>query len=477
MTTPELLEELQRSDVHLKARGHILRVECPEGALDDAAHAVLRAHKPELLVLLTEAQWRAREETTLLQGLLSAAGMSQVAEIELRCRPAVAWMEAAGVSFDAAAWVSLAREAAEEAQRIRAGLDAAAADLLGDHVVMVGRWDDAASVRQLFTRMGVPITDTSDAGLAAVEHPVADRLRVYRKATGRARNYSERWLDYVENGRLYPQWKQMGAPTGRMSCSHPPLQSVPRDTRYRSCFTAPPGRVLVKADYHQVELLIAAVFAGEKTMLDAYARNIDLHRLTASLILKKPVAEVCDAERQLAKAINFGLVYGMGAPKLRTYALKSFGVTMALEEAAQYRCDFLSSFPALRLWQERAAREVTRETRTLAGRCRILWEDAAAGDASLFTQRLNTPVQGSCADALKSALSYLWERRDASTGAVPVLALHDELVIECDAAHAEQAAAWLKGAMQDGMRPFTAPVSVVVEVQVGPTWAGKEAGE
>src|SRR4030095_9620137 len=108
------------------------------------------------------------------------------------------------------------------------------------------------------------------------------------------------------DGRLYAAWKQIGAgASGRMSCKKPNLQQLPRDPRYRRCFVAPPGRVLIKADYSQIELRIAAKITNDKRMLDAYRTNEDLHTLTVRALLGK--AEVTKADRQWAKAVNFGL--------------------------------------------------------------------------------------------------------------------------------------------------------------------------
>src|SRR5262249_45375111 len=120
-----------------------------------------------------------------------------------------------------------------------------------------------------------------------------------------------------ENGRVYPRWRQTGASSGRMSCSSPNMQQLPRGL-HRSCVVAPAGRVLVKADYSQIELRIAAKMSGDQNMLAAYQSGADLHLLTAQRVLGKQ--EVSKADRQLAKALNFGLLYGMGAPSLARYA-------------------------------------------------------------------------------------------------------------------------------------------------------------
>ncbi|MCS7271293.1 MAG: DNA polymerase, partial [Gemmataceae bacterium] len=175
--------------------------------------------------------------------------------------------------------------------------------------------------------------------------------------------------------------------------------------------------------------------------------------------------EVTKQDRQLAKAVNFGLLYGMGAEGLVRYARTSYGVELTLEQARQYRQAFFGLYPGLRAWHRSTPTSATStETRTLANRLRR--------NVERFTERLNTPVQGTGADGLKAALGLLWQRRQACPEAFPVLAVHDEIVIECPQQQAEAAAAWLKQAMLDAMQPLINPVPCEVEVAILPSWGG-----
>jgi DNA polymerase-1 len=241
------------------------------------------------------------------------------------------------------------------------------------------------------------------------------------------------------------------------------MQQMPRG-EYRRCIVAPPGRVLVKADYSQIELRIAAKISGDKALLEAYQRGEDLHARTACNVLG--IQEVTKQHRQLAKALNFGLLYGMGAKGFRIYAKSRYGLDLTDKEARSYREAFFKSYPGLAAWHRRVRCRQTTETRTLTGRRRLL--DSKTPD----TQRLNTPVQGSGADGLKLGLGLLWERREQVPGAFPVLAVHDEIVVEADAEQADAAAAWLKSAMVDAMTDMLAPIPVEVEVQVARNWGG-----
>jgi DNA polymerase I-like protein with 3'-5' exonuclease and polymerase domains len=214
-------------------------------------------------------------------------------------------------------------------------------------------------------------------------------------------------------------------------------------------------------DYSQIELRIAAKISGDTEMLSAYTEVRDLHTLTAQSLTGRE--EVTKDDRKLAKAVNFGLLYGMGAKGLQAYALNSYGVEMNPEEASLYRLRFFETYSGLKKWHERERRAWLRsetETRTLNGRRRM--------DVQRLTDRLNSPVQGTGADGLKLALALLWERRSECTGAVPVLVCHDEIVVECDIEQAADAKVWLEKAMIEGMTAVingTDEVNVPVEVE------------
>jgi DNA polymerase I-like protein with 3'-5' exonuclease and polymerase domains len=399
-----------------------------------------------------------------LDSQVREAGMARVADIEGRCLPAVVWMASAGVGFDPAAWAALAGEAGVRSASLLSQLEAAAPDRPG-HLAALGcawNFDSPEQVLEALWLLGFEVQSTDDDVLAGVHHPLAGLLREYRAARKLVTTYGPSWVGQaLHGGRVYAGWHQIGADSGRMACTKPNLQNLPRDKRYRRCFVAPDGRVLVKADYSQIELRIGAKVSGDKAMLDAYHRGIDLHTLTAQRVLG--ITDVTKEHRQLAKAVNFGLLYGMGAKGFRLYALANYGLHLTDEEAGRYRNAFFAAYPGLRRWH-RSTPEGPVATRTLAGRRRE--------GVGRYTEKLNTPVQGTGADGLKLALALLWERRRECPGAVPVLAVHDEIVVECDAGQAEAAGAWVSRAMRDAMAPLIAPVPVGVEVKAGRTWAG-----
>lgn len=407
----------------------------------DLSQAQLEYAATDAMVLLE--LHRRQEKEVLVKGL------SRVVGVEMRTLPAVAWMEVMGVPFDPGVWQEeLARAREAEAQalaRLRAW---------GDR-----NWRSNPQVLRALRDHGLDVPDTREETLTAHrDHPLVKALLDYREASKRVSAFGDRWLALLHplTRRLHPHWKQVGAETGRMACSRPNLQQVPRDA-IRRAFRAPAGRVLIKADYSQIELRLAAAIAPDPVMARAFQEGQDLHTLTAQKVLGKE--EVSREDRQLAKALNFGLLYGMGAESLRRYALANYGLNLTLEEATRFREAFFRLYPGLRRWH-RSTGEGQGVVKSLLGRRRT---------TSRYTEKLNTPVQGSGADGLKLALALLYERRHEVPGAFPILAIHDELVVEAPLEEAERARAWVVAAMQEAMEAVMAraPLRVPVEVEVG----------
>jgi DNA polymerase-1 len=412
----------------------------------------------------------------VLTAKINEAGLTYVAEIEHRTLPAVVWMSNAGVPINADGWRDHARKSEAEAVHLKDELNALAPEHPDDKVWNFGSHQQ---VRKAAKLLDVDLPDTKDETLAlyANENKFLSALRDYRKASKLASTYGAAWLEngYHRDGRIYASWRQLRAATGRMACDHPNLQNIPRDGPLRSFIGAPEGRLFVIADYSQIELRIAAKISGDTEMLSAYTEGRDLHTLTARSLTGKET--VSKEDRKLAKAVNFGLLYGMGAKGLQSYALRSYGVRMSLEQAALYRKRFFETFPHLQKWhnnERRAWQGGETETRTLIGRRRM--------DVERLTDRLNAPVQGTSADGLKLALALLWERRSMCPGAVPVLVCHDEIVVECDENRGEETKRWLEKAMIEGMDTVLnstaeAHVPVGVEARIAKSWGAEAAGD
>jgi DNA polymerase I len=331
-------------------------------------------------------------------------------------------------------------------------------------------WNSHEQVKQVFSLVGINLANTKEETLASCEHPLARTLLAYRKVSKTLSSYGYEFLESVRKyGRIYASWRLIGARTGRMSCRNPNLQQIPNEV-LRRYVRAPEGRMIVSADYSQAELRVAARITGDERMLEAYRNGEDLHAATAKLLMGRE--NISKEERHLAKAVNFGLLYGQGAKGLQSYARSRYGVEMTEEEARRYRRRFFEIYPGLKSWHERELRELKRgntETRTLTGR-------RCLGVGS-FTKRVNTPVQGSGADGQKLALALLYERRHECPGAYPVTCVHDSIVVECYESDVEKVKVWLERAMIDGMAEVLADpdnegldVPVEVEVTSGECW-------
>jgi DNA polymerase-1 len=402
---------------------------------------------------------------------IDKAGLTATAEIERRCQPAWLWMLTAGVPIDRGAWGALAQRSRAERDRLHGELHRQAPAREGELPGAGAGWnfDSAPQVKQLLHSLGHKVKDTKDETLASIDHPLVDLLRRYRYAKWLDGTYGEKFLRFIgPDGRVHATWKQTGNEAGRSSCEEPNLQQIPRHAGYRQAFVAPPGRVLVKADFAAAHLRIACRVARDEKMLKAFQERRDLHRLTAASLLGKPEEEVTKQDRQVAKAVAFGLLYGMGARTLRIYARQNYGVAMSLEEAKRHKETFFKTYPGLARWhrETESKRKEQTESRTLAGRRRLL------DPKTPLMHRLNSPVLGTEADAAKTALALLWERRGDCPGARPVAFIHDEILVEADDANAEGAAGWVRQAMLDAMTPLIDPVPVEVEVKVARTWGG-----
>ena len=272
-------------------------------------------------------------------------------------------------------------------------------------------------------------------------------------------------------GRIHASFIIGGTDTGRLACRKPNIQNPPKDSDFRALFAAPDGRVIVDADYSQVELRVMAVVASEKTMLSAYRLGIDLHRKTAAALTGVPLDAVTKEQRQLAKAVNFGLLFGQGAPGLAKYAKTQYGVDMSLKEAEKYRKAFFDTYPGLRRWQRRTAElaEASHSVKTPSGRVRTFKRKHGK---SYFTAFLNTPIQGGAAEVMLAALAAL-DRRLKGLDAKLVNVIHDEILLEVAANDVPAAKAALEEAMVEGMLSVfpRANCNGLVEAHSGPNWA------
>ena len=307
----------------------------------------------------------------------------------------------------------------------------------------------------------------------AAEHAIVADILEFRKLEKLRSTYLEPLPRLAgPDGRIHTTFHLTATATGRLSSSDPNLQNIPirgdLGKRMRACFRAPEGRLLVSADYSQVELRVLAHFSGEPALVTAFTRGEDIHARTAALLHDKEPAEVTPDERRGAKTINFGLIYGMGPQKLA----QELGI--GLKEAKAFIERYFERLSGLKAFYESVEKHTveTGHVTTLAGRRRLLPDITSRNDnlrAQARRQAVNTLIQGSAADIIK--LAMLAAHRDPELerlGAVPILQVHDELLLEAPAETARAAGERLAGLMA-GVQDLKVPL--LAEWGVGSTWA------
>lgn len=419
----------------------------------------------EMLVPLYQAQYRT----------LQKQGLEKVAEIECRALPGWVWLCQSGVPFDRDEWLRLEAKASQRAAELESQLDTLA-PTKGDEglfgAIERWNWNSPQQVKDVMSSLGCEVDTTCDAQLALIDKPpkaaeAAKLLRDQREHSQLVKMYGANWLAAatIHEGRVYPNWRQIGTETGRTTCKGPNFQQIPRNKAYRACVRATVGKVIVKADYSTLQMRIAARLAEDKELIKVFQDKGDPHTATAQALLNKE--KVSKDERQIAKSANFALTFGSSAEGLRIYAKTTFGINMTQIEAERHRSRFFKRYVGLERWHKKTGQsgEKSTNTRTLLGRQRqnvFRWND-----------KLNSPVQGDEADGLKQALAILWGTRDEVPSAVPVLVVHDEITMECDEKDGEKCAEWLKVCMIEGMRSILDPVPCDVEAKIGTTWGGE----
>lgn len=399
--------------------------------------------------------------TKILVPELRKAGLSQTAELEFDCLMGVAQMEQNGMLLDRDKWSILSTRLENEKKNLENFLF----DELGDINL-----DSPKQLLESLQSKGLKITDTKKETLSPLKdkYPYIEALTQYRRVAKLVQSFTHTIPGHIhpETGRIHSDYIQLGADTGRFSCRNPNLQQIPRERDFRECFIPSPGHKIVVADFSQIELRVVAEISNDKRMIEAYNKGEDLHKLTASLVMDKPISQITKEERQAAKAINFGLIFAMGARSLKKYSRDTYGVNMTLKQAETFRARFFDAYKGLAQWHQKVTRSNSKETRTLLGR-RRLWKEQPP-----LTQLLNTPIQGTAADIFKKALTMLAiELVDTESKIIGTV--HDEIILEVPNNDVEEIAKILRNTMERAGSYFLKKLPVKVDVSIGDSWAEK----
>ena len=422
----------------------------------------------------------------LLRPKLSAQGVLTVYETQDRpLAPIVADMELAGILVDRS---QLSRLSGEFAQRMGA--------LEAEAHLMAGRAFNLASPKQigdiLFDEMGLADavgakktkTGAWSTGaetledLAAAGHALPRVLLDWRTLAKLRSTYTETLRDAISpaTGRVHTSYSLVGAQTGRLSSTDPNLQNIPVRTeegrKIREAFIAAPGHVLISADYSQIELRLLAHVADIPSLREAFRHGVDIHALTASEMFGVPIEGMDPMIRRRAKAINFGIIYGISAFGLARQ------LSISRDEAGAYIRSYFEKFPGIRTYMDEAkafGREHGHVTTIFGRKCWLpqIRSTNAAERSFAERQAINAPLQGSAADIIKRAMIRLPAalRREGLTGRM-LLQVHDELILEAPEAEAAHTIAVVKNVMTSAPGPaLVLKAPLVVEATAAANWS------
>lgn len=396
-------------------------------------------------------------------------------DVELPLCPVLARMEQAGFLVDRKALYDFGESLTSSIEQLQQSIWA-----------LAGEPFNIQSPKQLgsilFERLMLPAgkkTKTGWSTNAAVldklrgKHPIIEQILDYRTLTKLKSTYADGLLKEISaDGRIHTNFQMTVTATGRLSSTEPNLQNIPvrreLGAQIRKMFVASPGKVLVDADYSQIELRLLAHIANDETMIAAFRSGEDIHAVTASQVFGVPLAEVTPLQRSHAKAVNFGIVYGISAFSLA----QDIGVFQ--NEAKAYMDSYFAKYHGVRDYMTRVVEQAKADgyVTTLFGRRRDLPELKSSNfNLRSFGERvaLNMPIQGTAADIIKAAMVRVDARMRAEhLQARLLLQVHDELIVECPAEEAETVKAILVDEME---HVVDYRVPLLVDAKIGASWA------
>ena len=419
----------------------------------------------------------------MLRPRLATEGMTSVYErLERPLIPVLADMENAGITVDPSILARMSNDFATRMEAFQTEIHA-----------LAGEEFNIASPKQLgeilFDKMGLQGGKRAKTGawstsadvletLAAEGVEVAARVLDWRQLAKLKSTYADALVDSIlpDSGRVHTSFSMVGASTGRLSSSDPNVQNIPIRTaegrQIRTAFVAAPGKKLISADYSQIELRLVAHVAGEQSMIDAFRAGVDIHARTASEVFGVPLDQMDGETRRRAKAINFGIIYGISGFGLA----RQLGIRQG--EARDYINAYFENFPGIRAYMDRIKLEAreTGHVETLFGRRIHIAGITASNPAQRgFAERqaINAPIQGSAADIIKRAMVRLPSAlAEAGIQARMLLQVHDELIFEAEESIAEAAVEAIRAVMESAADPvLDLAVPLVAEAGIADSWA------
>jgi len=422
------------------------------------------------------------------QAKIKLLDLENIVNIEMRCIPTVVWLELSGFHVDLEKFEEIKAMIQKQYQETEASLQKELVtydkqkQLDGTFVSNELNLSSPEQLKQALQNKGYDIDKTDKKTRAKYSNePVFKSLTDFKEAETLLKMFINPLPDFINSytQRVYPDFWQYGAKSGRFTCGKPNLQQQSsRFKDWRKIFTAEPGNKLVAADYSQIELRIIGQLAKDQKYIHAYKEGLDLHRNTAAVMFNVPVDQVTKQQRGIAKSINFGLNYGMGKKSLSEKLKLETGIAYTEDEAAKFIKDFRKLYPDVTTYLEKISKKgfTQLEARTAAGRLYKFDppstetdEKYNAGKGSIERSCKSWPVQGLCADMLKIAMASLFLILEPR-GVKLVNCIHDELVFECKTEEAEEIGGIIKAEMEKAGCLFLKYLPCVVDVTIADFW-------
>lgn len=409
---------------------------------------------------------------------LQSMDLVEIAQVEFNLVKVLVRMELRGVLIDTVEWQKVVdgakircKELEDEMQRITGKPQFNAKSPL--------------QVSQAFKDLGYVLASTNRDTLKKITHPLSEAMLEYRKAVVLRDRYGENWLARLgSDNRIRAQFRQIGAATGRFSSANPNLQQLPRGDLLRKAFIAGPGRSMITADYAQIEVRILAELSGDENMIKQFEEDHDIHAATAQQMFQLPTIPDKDSvQRQMAKSVNFGLIYGAGPDNIRLQIAEQ-GVQVTKAEAEQLIRLYFQAFPKAQKWLDRQSRKAYSAideglevvSRTMGKRIRTFESSRQMSGfekGHVARQSRNSPIQGSSADITKEAMNRLDAefRANPEWDAYLLMTVHDELVVECLEAYAQIVGETVERCMIEGAYRWMKLCPVKVDWKIASHWS------
>lgn len=415
--------------------------------------------------------------------------------LENQCIPAIAETELAGVLIDVEKWQRLIDNNTEKNEQVAKELEAMAVEATGyQQVDLFGNvtsginFNSNPQLVALFDDLNIDASNTKKATLAKLDAPFVKILLEHKEHEKQLNSFGDKFLNLINpyTGRIHPDFNQIGADSGRFSCSNPNLQQIPADSDFRSCFVARPGYKIITSDFSGQELRVLTELSRDPTYIKAFlSDDPDLHRATAAGIYNISEDQVTKKQRQAAKIINFSCAYGAGAAKIAA------SLEITKQEGEEILEKFYRAIPKLKAWLDKAGKDAFKNgfAVTAIGRKRYFtipsrpdttgmsYEDAKEARkeyqktvGSIERAGKNMCIQGASVDMVKLALISLHKilkRYDARI----INCVHDELVVEVREDQAEEVAKIVAHEMVKAGEKIISIIPVAVDVHIENCWS------